>query len=112
MLARSYLLLQPYYARPLLLEQPLILFPRGLVEIVRDVGFFAERLSGFGRINDAQISDNGLVPGMLSAVGFCAVAMGSTHNSSAWRSVSIALMAKRLAHTRGSQKPTIYRDAG
>ena len=72
-LARSYLLLQPYYARPLLLEQPLILFPRGLVEIVGDIGFLAESLGGLGRIYDAQISHNGLVPGMLSAVRVCAV---------------------------------------
>lgn len=35
-----------------------------------------------------------------------------THNSSACRSVSMALMAKRLAHTRLSQDATIYGDAG
>jgi hypothetical protein len=70
-LARSYLLLQSYYARPLLLEQPLILFPRGLVEVVGDIGFFPEGFGGLGRIDDAQVGDNGLVPGVLSVVGCC-----------------------------------------
>lgn len=68
-LAHSYLLLQADYARPLLLEQPLILFPRGLVEIVRNAGFLAESLCGPWRIYDAQIGDNGLVPGGAVSCG-------------------------------------------
>lgn len=98
--AHSYLLLQPYYTRPFLLQQPLILFPRSIVEAVGYVGFLPESLGSLWRVYDTQICYYGLVPGSLSVVTPAIVAICHAHSSSACRSVNIALMAEQLAHTR------------
>lgn len=70
---RIYLLLQADDAGPLLLQQPLVLFPRGLVEVVGDVGLFPEGVGRLGGIDDAQIGHDGLVPGVLSVGGVASV---------------------------------------
>jgi hypothetical protein len=107
-LTRMYLLLQPHYTRPFLLQQPLILFPRGIVESRGYVGFFPKRFGRLGRVYDTEVCYYGLVPGSLSVAVVESVAICNAHSSSACRSVNIALMAKWLGHTRSRLDWTMH----
>ena len=110
-MTRKYLLLQPHYTGPLLLQQPLVLFPRGIVETLGYVGFFPERFRRLWRVYNAQICDYGLVPGLSSVMALESLAVCNAHSSSACRSVNIALMAEWLGHTRLTLDWTMhYRD--